>query len=163
MQHYERQGYKGSGFFLSVLNTNLNESYVIRYHSEGSIVRTIFGLLFFDIIFASIPGAFETPYQSAPLDIAEDSFYFARRDLIDRRLDEIEGGAAARILARIDEEHRDKKTWCVGVHWDLFQRSDLLEIIEVRTILFPSLEWLTDDDTVVHEWQMPVFHLSIVL
>ena len=125
----------------------MNESYVIRYHSEGSIVRTIFGLLFFDIIFASIPGAFETPYQSAPLDIAEDSFYFARRDLIDRRLDEIEGGSAAGIMARIDEEHRDKKTWCVGVHWDLFQRQDLLEIIDVRAILFTSRQWLTDDDT----------------
>jgi fanconi-associated nuclease 1 len=108
-----------------------------RFHSEGSVIRTIFGLLFFDVIFSSIPGAFETPYQSAPLDIAEDSFYFARRDLIEHRLSEIEGGGAAKIMARTDEEHRDKKTWCVGVHWDLFERRDLLEIAHVRA--FASL------------------------
>lgn len=32
-------------------------------------------LLFWDIIFASIPGVFETPYQSAPLDLGSDAFY----------------------------------------------------------------------------------------
>jgi Fanconi-associated nuclease 1 len=102
-----------------------------RFHSEGGIVRTIFGLLFFDIIFASIPGAFETPYQSAPLDIAEDSFYHARKDLIEARLGEIENNTASQILERVDIEHREKGTWCVGVRWDLFERQDLIEIVQV--------------------------------
>ena len=101
------------------------------FHSEGSIVRTLFGLLFFDIIFAPIPGAFETPYQSAPLDIAEDAFYYARKDLIEARLVEIEAGAAPDIVDRIDTEHREKGTWCVGVRWDLFGRRDLLEVVQV--------------------------------
>lgn len=32
-------------------------------------------LLFWDIIFAPIPGVFETPYQTAPLDMRSDAFY----------------------------------------------------------------------------------------
>src|SRR5271170_5353384 len=82
LQHYENRGYKGS---ISI-STNYASYTLTRhlfeysFHSEGSIVRTLFGLLFFDIIFAPIPGAFETPYQSAPLDIAEDAFYYARKD-----------------------------------------------------------------------------------
>ncbi|KZT27328.1 hypothetical protein NEOLEDRAFT_1110695 [Neolentinus lepideus HHB14362 ss-1] len=111
LQHYESLGYRG-------------------YHSEGSIVRTLFGLLFWDIIFAEIPGAFETPYQSAPLDIAEDSFYFARKDLINARLTQIEEGEAPNLMDQVDDEHRPTGTWCVGVRWDLFSKEDLLEIAE---------------------------------
>ena len=44
------------------------------FHAEGSIVTTIFGLLFWDVFFADVPGVFETPYQSAPLDLGEDTF-----------------------------------------------------------------------------------------
>lgn len=102
-----------------------------RFHCEGRIVCTLFGLLFWDILFADVPGAFETPYQSAPLDIAEDCFYYARKELIEQRLTEIEQGQARKILERVDEEHRSQGTWCVGVRWDLFERQDLLEITDV--------------------------------
>lgn len=44
------------------------------YHSEGGIVTTIWGLLMWDVIFAPIDGAFETAYQSEPLDLRTDSF-----------------------------------------------------------------------------------------
>ncbi|KAJ7024022.1 hypothetical protein C8F04DRAFT_1192880 [Mycena alexandri] len=36
--------------------------------------RPLFGLLFWDIIFAQVPGAFETPWQRGPLDLMDDSF-----------------------------------------------------------------------------------------
>ncbi|KAI0295465.1 VRR-NUC domain-containing protein [Russula brevipes] len=111
LQHYERLGYKG-------------------YHCEGRIVTTLFGLLFWDIIFAPIPGAFETPYQTAPLDIFEDTFYHAREELIETRLDEICDGNARNIIERVDNEHRERGTWCIAVRWDLFPREDVLEIAE---------------------------------
>ncbi len=93
----------------------------------------MFGLLFWEIIFAPIPGAFETPYQSAPLDIAEDTFYLARQDLVKERLEMIKNGGALQLLSRALEEHSEKGTWCVGVRWDLFQKQDLLEIAEVNS------------------------------
>ncbi|RDB22242.1 Fanconi-associated nuclease 1 [Hypsizygus marmoreus] len=113
LQYYESMGYKG-------------------FHSESRILTTIFALLFWDIIFADVRGAFETPHQTAPLDLAEDSFYRARRDAIEARLDEIRSvkGRACEILARHDEAYREKKTWCVGVRWDICERQDLLEIVE---------------------------------
>ncbi|KAA1469402.1 hypothetical protein DENSPDRAFT_816316 [Dentipellis sp. KUC8613] len=112
LQSYEDDGFKG-------------------YHCEGSIVSTLFGLLFWDVIFAPIPGAFETPYQSAPLDIAEDTFFYSRQELIEKRLLELEEGSARQILQTVDEQHREKKTWCVGVRWDLFPREDLLQVVEL--------------------------------
>jgi len=96
------------------------------FHSEGNITRMIFGLLFWDVIFASVPGAFETPFQSAPLDIAEDSFYHARKDLIEARLRQIRDGKAREIVEHVDSAQREKDTWCVGVRWDLFVRQDLV-------------------------------------
>ncbi|KAK0482662.1 VRR-NUC domain-containing protein [Armillaria novae-zelandiae] len=110
LQAYAEQGYKG-------------------FHSETRILTTIFGLLFWDIIFADIPGAFETKFQTAPLDIAEDSFYYARKELIQVRLREIEDGRATEILERHDRTYRPSKTWCVGVKWE-YPKDDLLEIVQ---------------------------------
>ncbi|KAH7921382.1 hypothetical protein BV22DRAFT_1198248 [Leucogyrophana mollusca] len=110
LQQYENQGFKG-------------------IHCETQVLHMMFGLLFWDIIFSPIPGAFETPYQSAPLDIAEDSFYHSRKDAIEQRLSDIENGGAVEIVKRIDGEHREKGTWCVGVKWETFTSEDLVDIV----------------------------------
>ena len=39
-------------------------------------------LLLWDIKFANILGAHETPFQDPPPDLCEDTFYYARKDLI---------------------------------------------------------------------------------
>lgn len=111
LQRYEEQGYKG-------------------IHCETRIIVMLFGLLFWDVIFAPIPGTFETPYQTAPLDIAEDSFYHSRKDLIETRLSEIQNGKAADIIVRVDRTHRASGTWCVGVQWDLLSSEDLVDIVK---------------------------------
>ncbi|KAF8647479.1 hypothetical protein AX16_006684 [Volvariella volvacea WC 439] len=111
LQYYESHGFKG-------------------FHSETSVLTTIFGLLFWDILFADIQGAFETRFQTAPLDLADDSFYPARKLLIDQRLQEIEDGKAKEILERHDEVYRPRNTWCTGVKWDICERQDLVEIVE---------------------------------
>ncbi|KIJ69190.1 hypothetical protein HYDPIDRAFT_144969 [Hydnomerulius pinastri MD-312] len=110
LQRYEEQGYKG-------------------VHCETRVIAMLFGLLFWDIIFTSIPGAFETPYQTAPLDIAEDSFYHSRKDLMEKRLFDIEAGEAVNIIQHVDSMHRASGTWCVGVRWDLFSSQDLVDIV----------------------------------
>ncbi|KIP06053.1 hypothetical protein PHLGIDRAFT_128521 [Phlebiopsis gigantea 11061_1 CR5-6] len=110
LEHYQSKGYKG-------------------LHSEGRVLTTLFSLLFFDIIFTPIPGAFETPYQVSPLDIGSDTFYLARRELIDARLARIAAGDALEIgLATWDRESAGK-TWCVGLRWDLLTREDWEEIL----------------------------------
>ncbi|KAJ7772094.1 VRR-NUC domain-containing protein [Mycena maculata] len=111
LQYYETHGFRG-------------------FHSETQILTTLFALLFWDIIFAPIPGAFETPWQTGPLDIGEDSFYYARRDCIEKRLAEIKDGRARTILEENDGRHREAKTCCIGVNWKMCGREELIEIVE---------------------------------
>ncbi|KAG1743414.1 hypothetical protein EDB19DRAFT_1907050 [Suillus lakei] len=110
LQWYEDQGFKG-------------------IYSETRIITTLFGILFWDVIFLPIPGAFETPFQTAPLDIAEDAFYHARRDPIETRLKELEDGRGEEIVNRVEGEHRARKTWCVGVDWELVEEGEIVEIV----------------------------------
>ncbi|CAE6523617.1 unnamed protein product [Rhizoctonia solani] len=103
------------------------------FHSEGAIVSTLFGLLFWDILFAPIPGAFETPYQSAPLDLVHDSFFGSREEIINARLEELRNtsGAARQIASSVYSREREREPWCVGLRWDLFEsEEDLIEVIE---------------------------------
>ncbi|KDR73715.1 hypothetical protein GALMADRAFT_251523 [Galerina marginata CBS 339.88] len=111
LESYEDQGFTG-------------------FHCETKILTTIFGLLFWDIIFATVPGAFETPFQVAPLDMFEESFYRARKDLIDKRLEEISNDGWREILQKHDDAYRKDKTWCIGVSWDLCSKEDLFDIFE---------------------------------
>jgi len=120
-------------------------------------------LLFWDILFADVPGAFETPYQSAPLDIAEDCFYYAREGLISDRLTEIEQGKARGILKKIDDENRPKGTWCVGVRWDMFEQQDLLEIVDVSDSIHLPGAAAAQTIAIVPRRDLAVGHLPSVL
>lgn len=55
-------------------------------HAENVIVQALFGLVFWDIIFADVNGAFIHPFQRGPRDLSSPSFYRQRRALIQRRL-----------------------------------------------------------------------------
>lgn len=107
----------------------------LRFHSETRILTTIFALIFWDIIFSGVPGAFETPFQAGPLDMFEDSFYLARRALFEQRLEEVRNGKAKEYLKRHDDRYRLKQTWCIGLRWDVCEQKQLLEIVEVLFLL----------------------------
>lgn len=65
----------------------------------------------------------------------EDSFYYARQELIEERLSEVKDGMARGILEKHDDKYREQKTLCVGVQWDMCEKQDLLEIVEVRFVV----------------------------
>ena len=99
------------------------------YHSEGGIVRTLFGYLFYDILFTYIPNVFQTPYQICPLDLHTDAFYPSRSSLIAHRLASISNGSAQDILQSVYDQHWEKQTCIVGVDWS-FLIEDLQEIVQ---------------------------------
>ena len=57
------------------LNYYKKQGYQQGHHTEGGMVSMLFMLLFWDIVFAPMDGVFETPYQTAPLDMGSDAFY----------------------------------------------------------------------------------------
>ncbi|KAH7076629.1 hypothetical protein BKA63DRAFT_286429 [Paraphoma chrysanthemicola] len=108
LSHYRNQGWKG-------------------YHSEGGIVRTLFGYLFFDVLFTYIPNVFQTPYQTCPLDLHTDAFYPSRISEINARLNEISNGDAPAIMQRVYGEHHERRTCVVGLDWSF----DIIDLIEI--------------------------------
>lgn len=81
-----------------------------------------------------VDGAFETHYQTCPLDLCEDTFFAARKDAIALRLSEIEGGKAIAYLKKHDSEHRAAKPCVVGVRWDVCTRRGLIDVVKVRAV-----------------------------
>ncbi|GAB3523922.1 VRR-NUC domain-containing protein [Photobacterium alginatilyticum] len=59
------------------------------YYLENSLLCGLFGLAFWDIIFAPVPGAFLNPYQRSPRDMFHPEFYQQREVLINQRLTDI--------------------------------------------------------------------------
>ncbi|KAL9624040.1 MAG: hypothetical protein Q9160_001793 [Pyrenula sp. 1 TL-2023] len=99
------------------------------FHCEGGLIRTLFGYLFYDVLFAYVPNVFQTEYQTCPLDLFTDAFYPSRISEINRRLVEISNGGAKRILTDVHSQHYEIRTCCVGIDWD-FDLDDLLEVLE---------------------------------
>ncbi len=101
------------------------------YHSEGGILRTLFGLLFYDILFFNpyIPNVFQTAYQTCPLDLHTDSFFSARMPEILGRVNQICNGEASELIQSVWDQEVERKTCIIGVRWDGFEREDLLELV----------------------------------
>ncbi|BEJ12459.1 hypothetical protein CspHIS471_0209190 [Cutaneotrichosporon sp. HIS471] len=99
------------------------------YHAESSILTTLFALLMWPVLFHPLPGAFETYYQTAPLDLGEDTFARARASMIDEHLTKMEStDTALAMLRETDKRERELGTWAVGLSWD-FGRRELEEIL----------------------------------
>ncbi|KAJ5470773.1 hypothetical protein N7530_008130 [Penicillium desertorum] len=99
------------------------------YHSEGGIVRTLFGYLFYDILFTYVPNVFQTAFQTCPLDLHTDVFYPSRASEINHRLVEITNGDAERIIREIHAREAGAQPCAVGLDWS-FDLDDLVEIVQ---------------------------------
>jgi Fanconi-associated nuclease 1 len=100
------------------------------YHAESSILTTLFALLMWPVLFHPLPGAFETAYQTAPLDLGDDGFARARADILGSHLARLEDTTTAlQILHETDERERPRSTWAVGLSWD-FEPTHLSQILE---------------------------------
>ncbi|KAB8276543.1 VRR-NUC domain-containing protein [Aspergillus minisclerotigenes] len=98
------------------------------YHSEGGIVRTLFGYLFYDILFTYVPNVFQTPFQTCPLDLHTDSFYATRASEINHRLVEITNGESERILRAVHAREAPRQPCAIGIDWT-FELGDLVDIV----------------------------------
>lgn len=68
------------------------------YYVENTLITGVFGLAFWDIIFAPIRGVFYHPFQSAPADIYDADFRQLRKNIFDKRFSEIHDGNLTKIV-----------------------------------------------------------------
>lgn len=76
------------------------------FFAENVLWNALFGLAFWDVLFAPVPGAFQHRFQSAPLDVGQPQFYERREALFETRLAEIGQGQA--FAERVRETAREK-------------------------------------------------------
>lgn len=97
------------------------EGYTEGLHCEGSVVTSLFTLLFWDILYDTpIPDAFLSPYQTAPLDLGSEHFYSSRKEVLESRLADVRTWSQPqlqRFVGERYEKHRDKL--CL-VSWNYF-------------------------------------------
>ncbi|GAA5978175.1 hypothetical protein JCM10908_004258 [Rhodotorula pacifica] len=101
-----------------------------HFHSENGVLTMIFALIFWDILFAPVDGVFETPFQTAPLDLATDAFSVVRRPAINDRLAAVAAGEGLALLKETDDRERPLETFAVGIRWARYTQEDLLEIVQ---------------------------------
>lgn len=103
----------------------------VALRTENWLWRSLFGLAFWDVIFQPLPGVFEHPFQSGPLDLHTADFRRRREAAVVLRLDELRATAdlKARLLP-IYQEKRGITTSLVVWHPDfeepMLQAMDLI-------------------------------------
>lgn len=76
------------------------------HYVENSLFTALFGLAFWDIIFAPVRGAFFNPFQRGPADLFTADFTAKRADAIQARLAEV--ASAAGLRARVLDVYQRK-------------------------------------------------------
>jgi Fanconi-associated nuclease 1 len=97
-------------------------------HAESRFWTMIFSLLFADIIFMPVVGAFHSPFQSKPFDLNTADFTSVRRCAINQRMASIRRGDSRPIITRSWSAHFDKKI--PGVFWHLLRIEDICDILD---------------------------------
>jgi Fanconi-associated nuclease 1 len=97
------------------------------YHSENTILTTLFALLFLDILFSPKPGAFETRFQVSPLDLGSEAFYIDRKKEIESRFEDIRNGGFESLITKHYEDNYAKKPSILGLNWQ-FELKDILDL-----------------------------------
>nr|CAI5855479.1 unnamed protein product [Callosobruchus analis] len=124
-RHYVVQDKDGSSSYFSVENIALQHyidecGYTDGEHCEGGIVKALFNLLFWDIIYnpkRPVPATFISKLQDVPLDFYTTYFYQNRQEEIDKRIEDIRSlwtDAALLAFARRQYElHSHENSMCL--------------------------------------------------
>ena len=68
------------------------------YYVENHLINGLFGLLFWDVLYATIPGAFFNPFQSRPADLYRRQFTERRLPLIKEVMTKIDTGLYPEVI-----------------------------------------------------------------
>lgn len=93
------------------------------YFSENTFLNGLFGLAFWDVIFAEVDGAFINQYQYRPLDLYHDDFVSKRQELIEQTFSALDNEGMEILLDTFQAKQGIANPF---VQWAYFSK-DLLE------------------------------------
>jgi hypothetical protein len=67
----------------------LQEDWLAVHYVENALMNSLFGLAFWEQIFAPVAGVFHNPYQSIPADMYDPVFSVRRQGLLENRVREL--------------------------------------------------------------------------
>lgn len=98
---------------LAVANHYRQAGWRVHY-TENALICGLFGLAFWDIIFAPVSGAFLNPFQRAPRDMYHSEFSERRREMLTARLSAIRTESWHNWLAVFQQKQGITNDW---VNW----------------------------------------------
>lgn len=106
---------------------------------ENVLYTTLFGLLFWEVVFAPLEGMFQHPFQDAPLDYRTEFFHPHRADLFAARGAALKDGDPERLVLDAHAAHAPRR--CRGVAWEALESQVLASAaVALGPALVPILE-----------------------
>lgn len=106
------------------------------HYVENQLMNSLFGLAFWEQIFAPLPGVFHNPYQSVPADMYEAGFRIRRQPQLEERLEQLRGGDIRQQL--LDAYRQYSQFQC---QW-LNTRYIDIELVDAALAVIPSAHLL---------------------
>nr|WP_319556481.1 VRR-NUC domain-containing protein [uncultured Vibrio sp.] len=101
------------------------------FYAENTLLNSLFGLTFWDALFAPIEGAFINAYQHRPLDLYHADFATKREDLITSALQNLAAGKTDTLLDKYDVKFGISNPF---VHWGMINKA----MIELALTTIPT-------------------------
>ena len=101
----------------------------LAHHTENHLYPGLFGLFFWDIIFAPIAGAFHHPFTRQPADLFEPDFIRCRSDLFRLRFDEL-SSSRFRAASLAQNWHAKKGLSNPFVAWHSLELDTLEHVVD---------------------------------
>lgn len=99
--------------------------------AENNFILSCATFLCWEILFAPIPGVFQHPYQSGPLDLFSDSFYTRRQMLFTQHFQQLESWNCEKLFAYFQTQYTQKQSLqCSLKGGNLFELKDYFPFLE---------------------------------
>ena len=107
------------------------------HYVENTLMCGLFGLAFWEQIFAPVPGAFNNAFQSVPADMYEQDFFRRRQESLEQRMQELERGPLTELLCAAYTTHEGyQNRW---VSWRYLSR----DLVATATTCIPPRHLLS--------------------
>jgi hypothetical protein len=106
---------KGNGSVEQGAALHLRDQWQSVHYVENTLMNTLFGLAFWEEIFAPVPGVFHNPYQSVPADMYDNAFLGRREAAIAARLAHLRENNLATALREAYQRYQHYE--CRWTHW----------------------------------------------